>query len=194
MNFRIPTCVQGRGRIPDLLLQVPIAPLHKDYVDGRFARQKKAKRNSSGPLYEMSFEEGAVDEKGGLIDVSTIGFDRIRVMAVNMIVHPIRDVPETIAFIYAPEDEPVRVRVPVRCVNQEKCPGLRDAGWLNRLLWSVEVRVAPFTKAPLFVTMDLNGMKMSDKGKIGDLQFEGKGEGCETILPDDTFVTCISSV
>eukprot|EP00178_Gracilaria_changii_P023749 TRINITY_DN717_c0_g1_i2.p1 TRINITY_DN717_c0_g1~~TRINITY_DN717_c0_g1_i2.p1 ORF type:complete len:288 (+),score=19.25 TRINITY_DN717_c0_g1_i2:92-955(+) len=185
-------CIEGRNKIPDLILQVPKAPLFEDKLAGRFALQKKGKTRFVGPLYELTVEEHTVDEYGKLLRTSNIPFERIRVLAHNIRIHPVGEYPLGVSFRYSPENEPVRVRVPMLCINEEKSPGLREGGWLNRLQKYVDINVAPYTPAPRFVTMDVSGMAMKEKRFIRDLQFERKGDGCRAVLDDDVPAIVIS--
>lgn len=109
-----------------------------------------------------------------------------------MMQNQITEAVKTIEFLYCPEDELVRVRVPITYINEEKCPGLREGGWLNRVQQNVDINVAPFTEAPLYATQDVGGMGIKDRKTLGELQFQGKGNGCQTILADDTVATIIS--
>lgn len=126
-------------------------------------------------------------------EMPDIPFERIRVKAQNMELNGITEVPKTITFLYCPEEEPVRVRVPIRYINEEKAQGLRE-GYLNRIVQNVDINVAPFCQAPLYAVQDVGGMKLKDRRYLGELTFEGKGMGCRTVLPDDMIATMISRV
>lgn len=169
----------------DLRLQVPREPIRRDYQDRLFALQKLGKNKFSGPLYQIRLV-GDADEE--------LPFDKIRVLPHNMIIHPITELPVALGFVFHPENEPVRVRVPVEYINEEKCHGLREGGWLNTVQRTIEVGVAPFVKPPLRVCIDLAGMGLRDRKRVGDLTFEGKGNGCRTVASDDDIVTVISKV
>lgn len=195
---RIPSCVQGRGKLPDLQIKVLLAPIQEDFFSGLFAIQKLGKNKWSGPLYQLRFiqEEHAEEEKLGesQVLVNPLPVETIRVKAHNMMLNPITEAVKTIAFLYCPENEPVRVRVPIKYINEEKCPGLREGGWLNRVQQCVDINVAPFTEPPLFATQDVGGMGLKDRKTIGDLKFKGKGNACVAVLPPDTMATIISKI
>lgn len=175
-----------------MLLEIPAEPLFKDFRNGAFVLQRRGKTKFSGPLYELRVEAGTTDEYGNIIDVSNIPFERIRVLPHNMEVHPLTESPVSVSLRYAPENEPVRVRVPIRCINEEKCKGLRDGGWLNRLHRSIDINVAPHTVPPLYATLDVADMSMKEKRSISDLSFRGKGQGCRPVLPGDVPAVMIS--
>lgn len=171
-----------------MLLNVPIAPILEDLHNKRYTAQKLGKVKWSGPLYQLRL---LPDPNG---TPSPLPQQTIRVKPHNMELNALTEIPKTIAFVYAPEKEPVRVRIPLRYINQEKCPGLKEGGWLNRIIHSIDVNVAPFTKAPLYAVLDVGGLQMKDRKTIGDLVFEGMGNGCRTVLADDTVTTVISKV
>lgn len=128
------------------------------------------------------------------MDVTDVPFERIRVVMKNVQIHYLKDEPVSFNLIYAPEDEPVRVRLPIRCINMEKSPGLRDGGWLNELRTNIEVRVDPFVNPPLDCTLDVGSLCMKQRLHIGDILLEGRGNGITPILPDDTVTTMVSKV
>ena len=191
---RFPAILEGRGLIPNILIQIPKQPIYLDYKRGRYALQRKDRYKFQGPLYELSIEGGTLDEYGRELDTSFIPFDRIRVMPMNLLVHPISEQPVGMTLRYSPENEAVRVRVPINCINEGKSEGVRDGGWLNRLMWYVDIHVEPFTKAPLEAIMDVSGLKMKERRYIGDLQFENKGNGCKTILGDEVSAVMVSPI
>lgn len=169
-----------------------MAPLLEDLMSGRFAYQKRGKTRFVGPLYELVIEQSTTDEYGEVLRTSHLPFERIRVLAHNMRIHPLTDKPLGVSFRYSPENEPVRVRVPMHCINQEKSPGLREGGWLNRLERYIDINVAAFTPAPSLVTMDVSGMEMKQKRCIADLEFERKNQGCKLVLDEDVTAVVIS--
>lgn len=187
-HSRIPSCLQGRGKVPDLLINVPIDPILQDLHNRLFAPQKLGKVKWSGPLYQLQL---LPDPSGA---PSPLPVQTIRVKPHNMQLNQITEVPKTIAFMYCPEEEPVRVRIPIRYINEEKCPGLKEGGWLNCIIPAIDINVAPFTRAPLFATLDIGNLHLKDRKTVADLQFEGKGDGCRTILADDLVTTVISKV
>lgn len=192
---RIPSIIQGRGKFPDMLIKVPLAPVLRDFEDRLFANSKYARLKWSGPLYELRpVANTEHDDWEWESERPDIPFERIRVKAQNMELNGVTEVPKTIAFLYCPEEEPVRVRVPIRYINEEKAEGLRERGYLNRIVQNVDVNVAPFCRAPLYAVQDVGGMKLKDRRCVGELMFKGKGMGCRTVLPDDVVATMISRV
>lgn len=196
----IPSVLQGRGKFPDLLIRVPLAPFLRDFEERLFAVARHGRVKWSGPLYELrpsaeaEMEYGEVCRSGDMKPWQRVPFQRIRVKAVNMeLVGPV-EVPRSIGFVFCPEEEPVRVRIPVKCINMEKCGGLKDGGFLNRLQSDVDVNVAAWVKAPQVAYVDVAGLGIKGKRTVRDLIFEGKDEGCRAVLDDDVVVTMISKV
>lgn len=145
-------------------------------------------------MYDLGVESGGLDEYDQLIDINGIPFERIRVIAKNVQIHYMKHEPVGLELLYAPEDEPIRMRLPIRIMNREKAPGLRDGGWLNQLRRNIEVRVDPFVKPPQDCTLDVGNLGMKQRLCIGDLVFDGKGNGVTSILPYDTPTTIVSKV
>lgn len=77
----------------------------------------------------------------------------------------------------------MRVRIPVRYINEGKCMGLKMAGRINGLHETVYVNVAPGILPPTFATQNVAGIKLHEG--IGQLEFECKNAGYRTVLPDD---------
>lgn len=165
-----------------------------DYHSHLFCFQTRAKWLLTGPLYELRIEEGAIDEYGDVMDVSHIPFERIRVIAQNIVIHPVKNRPWGFQFTYAPEDTSIRVRIPIYALNEEKAPGIRAGGWLNQLKRNIDVIVEPFVKPPKFSTIDVANLGMGERLTMRDVMFQGKGEGCQTLLPEDTITTKISKI
>ena len=182
---RIPAILQGRGAIPDRLLRMHKAPLLRDWETGMLARQRKGKVKFCGPLYELRVLEG---------ESNAVQFEKLRVLPNNILIHPITNHPISVTFVHRPVEEPVRVRVPIRYLNGEKCPGLRNAGYVNRLHWDIDIVVQPFVKPPTFATVDLAGLQLKEKRFVKDLAFDGKDAGCNAVLAEDVPTTMISHV
>jgi Ribosomal protein TL5, C-terminal domain len=164
---------------------VPIAPLRRLLQARLLVRQKLGKVKFCGPLLTLRLEN---DESG------SVPSPTVRVLPRNMLLHPLTESIVNVDFVLAPVDERVRVRVPVRILNAERCPGLRSGGWTNLMLRAVDISVEPGASAPFFVTVDIAGMELKDRKRVKDLDFSGKGEGCRTILPDEDLAIVISKV
>ena len=166
-----------------------VKTLYQDLHRGVMARQPGGKVYFSGPLYELDLHS-----KEGERYPENAPFKRIRVMPVNMTIHPLTEQPVGVEFVYRPVEEAVRVHVPIRLINEEKCHGLRNGGWPNCLLKSLEVAVAPFTVPPIYATLDIAGLGVKDRKYVRDMEFRGKEQGCRTVLKEDTLAFVVSKV
>lgn len=184
----IPAFLQGRGAAPSAHVRVPLAPILEDYLAGRFVLQRRTKAQFVGPLYELLVHPDPEDSS------SSESAGPVRALAYNMLVHPVTDKPIALAFVAKPATEPVRVRVPVRYINRERCPGLKLGGWVNQLHRAVDIAVAAGVRPPERAVQDLAETGLRGSRTVGELEFEGKGEGCRAVLPDDTATTIISRV
>jgi hypothetical protein len=164
---------------------VPIAPLRRVLQAGLLVRQQLGKVKFCGPLFTLRVE----NDDSGLVP-----FPTVRALPRNILLHPLTEVIVNVDFVLAPVDRRVRVRVPVRVLNADRCPGLRSGGWINFMLKAVDIRVEPGVSAPFFVTVDIADLNLKDRKRVKDLEFLGKGEGCRTILPDEDLAVVISKV
>lgn len=186
---RIPGFLQGRGLVPDVYLRVPLFPLQYDYECGLYPLQQHGKAKLTGPLYQLTIHE----DPEGIAD-GPVPSQPVRAQPMGMLVHPLSDKIVGVIFVYRPEDKPVRVRVPLRYFNEEKCIGLRMGGWVNRIRRAVDIHVAVNMRPPVTATHDLAGLVLKGRKTVGELSFKGKGVGCRAVLPDSEVTTIISKV
>lgn len=180
--------------VPDVLIQVDPVPIVKDLQNEMYCFQKRAVYLATGPLYELRIHPTGLDEYNEVIKTDHLPFERLRVVVHNLMVHPVSMAPRGLQLTYVPENERVRMRIPIVFINEEKSPGIRDGGWLNRLLWNIEIFVDAFVPPPRFALMDVGDLHLRKKLFVHDLQFDRKGEGCGTILPGDTPAVIVSKV
>lgn len=148
----------------------------------------------TGPLYELIIEEGALDEYENMIDISHIPFERVRVLCQNIRIHHMRNTPHGFQLTYAPEDESVRIRIPIFPRNEDKSPGIESGGYLNEFKRYVDVRVDPYAKPPLYATVDVGHLEMKQRITMADVFFEGRDEGCHPIMADDVVYAMVSKI
>ena len=192
-SLRIPAFLEGRGKIMSTPIQVRWGPLYQDLLDGRFTLQRRPKLQ--GPLYELcaqNQQDDPVEYPVTTPGTPELPFVQLRALVKNMTIHPLTQRPVTATFVFQPVEEVVRVKVPIRFVNEEKCIGLKNGGWLNEVIGSLEIRVDPFIEPPTQAEIDVKDMDVSHKRRVRDAIFKGKGGGCEAILDPDTVVTIMS--
>lgn len=193
---RIPAFFEGRGILPSANIQVKWRQIEKDYVAGLCPVQRRGKYKRQGPLYELQassdYSSSIISNPELTFTTPTISFDRVQVVMRNLVPHPVTERPVSATFVLQPSEEAMKIRVPLRYLNEEKCVGLTD-GWLNRLHRSVEVRVPPHVNPPLSAELDIGGMKVKEKKFARDVRVPEPGSGYEIILPPpDTLVLRIS--
>jgi large subunit ribosomal protein L25 len=71
--------------------------------------------------------------------------------------HPITDRPVHVDFMRISEKSEVNVDVPVKFLNEDKCPGIKQGGVLNILRHAIHV-VCPATSIPEAIEIDLEGL------------------------------------
>lgn len=175
---------------------MPLAPLLDAQALGYLTTQSRGKVKFEGPLYTLRITPPDTD--------ATHTWDArppsphaplaVRARPMNITVHPLTNDPVGVTFVLAPLDKATRVRVPVRILNQEKCPGVKAGGWVNVLEWYVDVKVAPGVVPPLVATIDVGALGLKERLPFEALQFDGKGEGCRLVKDGETVSTVISVV
>ncbi|MEO1206299.1 MAG: 50S ribosomal protein L25/general stress protein Ctc [Pseudomonadota bacterium] len=95
--------------------------------------------------------------KGGftstVFKIQIDGTDRM-VVARDMQLHPVRDTPLHVDFMRISDDGRIRVKVPVRFINEASSPGMKRGGALNIVRHDIEVW-CPYDKIPPAFTIDL---------------------------------------
>lgn len=198
---RVPGVLQtfgADGAARDVPLDVPLAALTRVQDEGLLVLQARGKVKFCGPTFALRVHPPAEDAlvpwaPDGAPDPVGEPPAPLRVRAVNVLVHPLTDLPVCVGFVPAPVDRPVRVRVPVRPMNAERCPGVKAGGWVNVRQRAVDVAVRPGVRPPLFATVDVGGLELKERLPLSALEFEGNGNGCRLVLPEDTVSTVISS-
>lgn len=73
--------------------------------------------------------------------------------------HPVTDRPVHIDFMRVSEKSEIHVDVPVKFLNEDKCPGVKQGGVLNILRHAIHV-VCPATSIPEAIEIDLEGLSV----------------------------------
>lgn len=106
-----------------------------------------------------------------------------RVMARDVQLHPITDLPEHVDFLRVTGKTKVTVDVPCNFVNEEQSPGLERGGVLNIVRHAVEVH-AQVDSIPEELRIDLAGLDIGDSVHISMV---GLPEGVEPTIKDRDF-------
>ncbi len=102
-----------------------------------------------------------------------VGSKRERVLARDVQFDPVKDVPIHVDFLRIAKGAKVTVQVPVRFINEEESPGLKQGGVLNVVRYEIGL-VCPADNIPDEIEIDLTGMELSDSIHISQVN-----------LPDD---------
>jgi large subunit ribosomal protein L25 len=113
----------------------------------------------------------AVDEKQLLKETQTAGFfSRIitlklnnketPVLAKDVQLHPVTDMPLHVDFQRIDKDSRVHVHVPFQFINEEKSPGIKRGATLNIVAHNLEVICSP-NAIPEMITVDLSKLEMN---------------------------------
>ena len=103
-----------------------------------------------------------------LIELDVAG-RKERVLPRDVQFHPVSDKPEHVDFLRVGEATRLRVAVPVRFMNQEKCPGLKRGGVLNIVRRAVEV-YCPANAIPSQIEVNLEGLDIGDSVHISHVK------------------------
>jgi large subunit ribosomal protein L25 len=125
----------------------------------------------------------AVNEKQLNVECNTAGFfSRIitldvggkkhQVLAKDVQLHPVTDVPLHVDFQRVDKDSRVRVHVPINFINEEKAPGVKRGGTLNVVAHKLEIICSP-TEIPEVLTVDLIKLEIGGSVTLDDLKLPG---------------------
>lgn len=112
-----------------------------------------------------------------------VGKDKHLVLARDVQLHPVTDVVEHVDFLRVTDKTKIAVSVPVKFINEEKSPGLRDKGILNVTRYDVEV-LCKATNIPDEIEVDLTDKEQGDAVKASDAKLP---EGSKYVIDDRDF-------
>ncbi len=112
-----------------------------------------------------------------------VGSDKYRVLARDLQLHPINDLPTHVDFMRFSAKTRLPVEVAVEFVNEDKCDGLIEGGVLNVVRYTVELRCQP-DNIPEALTADLAGLVIGDSIHISSIDLP---EGVEPTITDRDF-------
>jgi len=113
----------------------------------------------------------------------TIGSETERVIARDVQMHPVKEIPQHVDFLRVSADTRVTVEVPVHFFNEEECAGLKRGGVLNVVRYNVEV-VCGVDVIPSGFDIDLAGLDIGDSVHAGSLALPS---GVELTITDRDF-------
>ncbi|MDD9913995.1 MAG: 50S ribosomal protein L25/general stress protein Ctc, partial [Rhodospirillaceae bacterium] len=106
-----------------------------------------------------------------------------RVLARDVQLHPVTDVPQHVDFLRVTAATKVTVEVPCRFLNEEESEGLRRGGVLNVVRYAIEV-LCSVDNIPQEVDVDLAGTDIGDSVHFSQVSLP---EGVEPTISDRDF-------
>lgn len=110
--------------------------------------------------------------KGGftstVFKIQIDGTERL-VVAREMQLHPVKDTPMHVDFLRVASDGLIRVKVPVKFINEGQSPGMKRGGALNIVRHDVEVW-CPYDKIPSAFIVDLAGVQIGTSIHISEIE------------------------
>lgn len=152
---RLPAVLYGKGQEP-----VSFAISHKDFM--------------------VAYKKGGFNNK--LVDIK-VGGKSYHVLAREIQVHPVTDVPEHVDFLKVDENSRVNVNVAVKVVNADRCVGVKRGGALNVVRHEIEFICAP-DAIPSVITVDVEKLGIGDSLHISAVKLP---KGVEPVINDRDF-------
>jgi len=112
-----------------------------------------------------------------------VGGETYKVLARDLQVHPINDLPTHVDFMRFSKKTRLAVDVYVEFINEDQCPGLKEGGVLNVVRHEVELRCSP-DAIPESLSADLSGLEIGDTLHISGIPLP---EGAELTITDRDF-------
>ena len=124
----------------------------------------------------------SVDEKTLKLRVQDSGFfskqcelnlenETLKVLPKDIQLHPVKESILHIDFLRVGENTSVTLFVPVKFMNENLCPGLKQGGVINIVRHEVELKT-PVSKIPEFLEANLDGLEIGDSIHISSVNLE----------------------
>ncbi len=104
-----------------------------------------------------------------------VGNDAHKVLARDVQLHPVKDVPMHVDFLRVTDRTMIAVEVPVNFINEEECAGLKSGGTLNIVRRTIELNCRA-NAIPEEITFDLSDSEIGDSIKISDFTLPDRVE------------------
>lgn len=114
----------------------------------------------------MEYHKGHMFTK--LCDLSVDGKKQL-VLVRDVQIHPVTDVVEHVDFMRVTPKTTITASVPVKFVNEETCPGIKNGGSLTVVRYDLEL-VCKATEIPEEIEIDLSAVQIGEAVKISDVK------------------------
>ena len=159
-------------------------------------REKREKLNSD-KIPAIIYGEGAnpqniaLSEKELTLELAKKGYnnriytldcsgEKITALPKEVQYHPVTDRPIHADFLRVGEKTRVRVRVPIRFINEQQSPAIKRGAFLNTVVHHLEIKSLPATLPQEFV-IDLTGYTLQDTVSLDKLNLP---EGVSAMYPE----------
>tara|TARA_B100001564_G_C20626589_1_gene664984 strand:+ start:926 stop:1639 length:714 start_codon:yes stop_codon:yes gene_type:complete len=107
----------------------------------------------------------------------------IKVLPKDLQLHPVKESILHIDFLRVGENTTVTLFVPVKFINENNCPGIKQGGVLNVVRREIEL-ITLVSKIPESLEANLNGLEIGDSIHISSINLE---EGVKPVISDRDF-------
>lgn len=143
---------------------------------------KKEPLNISIPANDINVEYNKGHMFTTICDLEVDGTKHM-VLARDVQLHPVKDTVVHADFLRVTEKTKIAVNVPVKLINEDKSPGLREGGVLSVVRYEIEL-VCSAMDIPEEIEVNLEGKEMGDTAKISDATLP---EGVQPVIQDRDF-------
>jgi len=111
--------------------------------------------------------------------------EKILVLPQSIALHPVTDKAEHLDFLRVSDNTKVTIETPVKFINEEECPGMKQGGILNIVRYSIEVS-CPASNMPELFVVDLTGLELGDSIRFSNIK--DVAEGVVPTITDRDFI------
>ena len=97
--------------------------------------------------------------------------ETLKVLPRDIQLHPVKESILHIDFLRVGENTMVTLNVPVKFINDNNCPGIKQGGVLNIVRHEIELK-APVSKIPQFLVANLDGLEIGDSIHISSINLD----------------------
>ena len=112
-----------------------------------------------------------------------LGNETLKVLPKDIQLHPVKESILHIDFLRVGENTSVTLYVPVKFINENNCPGLRQGGVLNIVRHEVELKTL-VSSIPEFLEANLDGLEIGDSIHISSINLK---DGVNPTIKDRDF-------